>query len=278
MIRLLILLACAVPSRAQLMVSPAAASIALNTPVMSWQSARLSVSWDSRSNTALSLAAISLADLQPLIPKPWPTLRALGQDVPAFRTAHPLPEVKSGDIIFLDLRCGALCDAIAKVSQEQLGQPGPHLNHVGIVEMEDGKAFVWEAWPGHGVQRVTLREFIERVSGGEGQPDGFYVGRLTPEARRLADAALARVKAVSGMPYDADFGWGDSGMYCSKLVTLAFGESLFPPRPMYFGQEGSRVREVWRSYFKTRHMAIPDGRPGVSPLSIYLDGMGKLFQ
>jgi hypothetical protein len=209
---------------------------------------------------------------------PSPRLRALGQDIPVFQPARPLPQASTGDLIFLDLDCGALCDAMAEVTQEQFGRQYPRLNHVGIIEVDGGKPFVWEAWPGRGVARVPLQEFLSRVSGGEGQPGGYYMGRLAAGSRRLAEPALARIKTIAGAPYETSFGWESQGMYCSKLAAYAFGEKLFPPRPMYFGQEGSRARQVWQAYFAAQGKAIPDGQPGVSPLSVYLDGREKLFQ
>ena len=54
-------------------------------------------------------------------------------------------------------------------------------------------------------------------------------------------------------------------------VSLAFGGAApFGPRPMFFGKEGSRTREVWRAYFAARGRPIPDGAPGVSPLGLFL--------
>jgi len=276
MIRLLALFACAVPCRAQMLAAPLSAPVAFPVAVPA-----LSALWDG------SRAGLSLPTLVSVLPwsavsvvpqAPRPVLRVLGQELAAFRPSRPLPEVASGDLVFLDLDCGALCDAMAEVTEEQFGTSGPRLNHVGIIEVEAGQPFVWEAWPGRDVARVPLREFLSRVSGGEAQPSGFYVGRLADGARALAAPALARVKAAAGAPYEPSFDWAGPGMYCSKLIAYAFGDGLFPTRPMYFGREGSRAREVWRAYFAARGMAIPDGQPGVSPLGLYLDGQRTIFR
>jgi len=230
---------------------------------------------------SLSLPAASLPlprGVLPAVSAEASPVRAFPAGTAAPRAAGPLPRVESGDLIFLDLDCGPLCDAMAEVTREQFGGEGPRLTHVGIVEVRDGTPFVWEAWPGKGVVRVPLRLFLGRVKGGEEAPGGFYVGRLDPSRRALAGPALDRVKAASGLPYDPAFSWDGPGMYCSKLVALAFADpSLLRPRPMFFGREGSRSREVWREYFAARGMEIPDGEPGVSPLGIYLDGGAQLF-
>lgn len=210
-----------------------------------------------------------------------PALALPAAPLPALRPLErgALPAVDSGDLVFLDLDCGALCDAMADTTSEQFGVAGPRLSHVGIVEVDGGTPFVWEAWPGRGVTRVPLRVFLSRVQAGEGAPGGYYLGRLRDGSRRLGEEALSRVRRLSGLPYDGAFSWESPGMYCSKLISAAFGDpSLFSPRPMYFGREGSAARETWRAYFDARGMAIPDGQPGVSPLGLYLEGSRRLFR
>lgn len=215
---------------------------------------------------ALSVLSVRDASASPVLAK---TQAAASS--PRFSVAAPLPVLSAGDLVFLDLDCGALCDAIADSTIEQFGVTGPRLSHVGIVELVDGVPFVWEAWPGSGVNRVPLRFFLSRVKGGEGAPGGYYLGRLPSAWRSLGEAAAQRVKAYANLPYDDGFAWDGPGAYCSKLITLAYdGMAAFAPRPMYFGKEGSVTREVWRAYFAERGRAIPDGALGVSPLGLFL--------
>ncbi|OGR60636.1 MAG: hypothetical protein A2X36_04850 [Elusimicrobia bacterium GWA2_69_24] len=215
---------------------------------------------------ALSVLSVRAMSASPVLAK---TQVAAAEPQAVF--AAPLPVLSAGDLVFLDLDCGALCDAIADSTIEQFGVSGPRLSHVGIVELVDGVPFVWEAWPGRGVSRVPLRFFLSRVQGGEGMPGGYYLGRLPSAWRSLGESAAARVKSFAQLPYDDDFAWGSPGAYCSKLVTLAYdGMAAFAPRPMYFGKEGSQTREVWRWYFAARGRSIPDGEPGVSPLGLFL--------
>ena len=234
-----------------------------------------------QSGAGLSLPGLSLPQaMTPVLPA---VARPAPQGVsPGAAPAAPvraLPAVETGDLVFLDLDCGAYCDAIAETTQRKLGVSGPRLAHVGIVEVERGVPFVWEAWPWHGVRRVPLRFFLERVKGGEGQPGGYYLGRLDGPYRALGLAAAARVRALEGRPFDDRFDWGGPGMYCAKLISEAFaGSGFFAPSPMYFGEEGSQAREVWKAYFAARGRPIPDGQPGASPLGLFVEGLAGLFR
>jgi hypothetical protein len=211
--------------------------------------------------------------------QPWALLQrwACGNE-PLGPAVAPLPAVATGDLVFLDLECGDICDAISESTQQQFGVDGPRLSHVGIVETDGGLAYVWEAWPGRGVQRVPLSLFLARVKAGEGRPEGYYVGRLSPAARASGRAALARVQALSGTPYDDRFAWDGPGTYCAKLISAGFAAAGdFRPQPMFYGRAGSRARAFWTAYFAARGLPVPDGEPGVSPLGIYLEGRTGIF-
>lgn len=197
-----------------------------------------------------------------------PSVRAL-QPAPASEQA--LPKVESGDLVFLDLGRTPFLDAVAQATMEQYGVDGPRLHHSGIVEVLNGQAYVWESWPRKGVTRVQLRFFLERAQ-------GYYVGRMRPERRAAALAALALVRSWEGRPFEEDMALGGPGFYCAQLISAAFeGAGFFKPQPMYFGREGSQARELWKKYFAQRGLPVPDGRPGVSPLGLYLEGRGELF-
>ena len=123
------------------------------------------------------------------------------------RTAVSLPsDIHSGDLVFLDMDCGDLCQAIEDVTLEQFEVKGPRLSHVGMIEVEaKGEAFVWEAWPEGGVHKVTLRKVLERVAQAENKAGGFYIGRFRDFYRKTATRALQRIKKFEGKKYDEDF-------------------------------------------------------------------------
>lgn len=189
-----------------------------------------------------------------------------------------LPKLETGDLIFLDLDCGAICNAIENVTIEQFGVKGPRLSHLGIVSVEGKDVQILEAWPQVGVRQVDLESFLGRVNGALKSPEGFYLGRLKPEYRSMGIEAVKRIKTQLGKPYDDSFGWKSDRFYCSELVSFGFsGMEVFKPRPMFFGKRHSGDLKEWESYYQDLGMPVPQGELGISPLGIYLEGRKRLF-
>ena len=181
-----------------------------------------------------------------------------------------LPSLQTGDLIFLDLDCGELCDAIEAVTKQQFRVRGPLLSHVGILSRERGRWFVYEAW--EMVQQTPLEQVLIRVSS---DPARWSVARLKGIDRKRQQRIIAAAIRRLGNPYDADFLTDNGKYYCSEFVAEVFneaneGQPVFAYRPMYYGGRFSRWRKVWRRYFKERGQAVPVGKPGISPLGIYL--------
>jgi hypothetical protein len=187
------------------------------------------------------------------------------------------PWLRPGDLIFLDLDCGETCEAVARVTAEQLGVAGPALSHVALIVAGGAQPRAVEAWPRDGVVERPVAEIVARVRGGEGQPRGFWLGRLRPEHRALGQAAAAAARRYLGRPYDDLFLPDEGRLYCAELVLRAFaragGEGL-PIRwlPMRFGRPGSPERAAWERYYRRLGHAVPEGVPGVSPLGIFVQG------
>lgn len=179
---------------------------------------------------------------------------------PSPRDRVPLPRFAAGDLLFLDLDCGELCDAIEEVTLAQLSVTAPRLSHVGIVELgADGTPALLEAWPPR-VMRTPLGAALARA-----KPGGRYLVHAPALGPRVAEAARHRL----GIPYDEDFLPGNGRLYCSELVAEA--APRFRPRPMAFGRPGSAARASWERYYRARGQSVPDGAPGMSPLGIYLE-------
>jgi hypothetical protein len=195
--------------------------------------------------------------------------------------------LQTGDLVFLDLNCGDICDAIESVTVEQFAVDGPRLSHVGIVERFGDEIFILESWPPKGVQSTALSDFLARVSGGLNQPSGVYLGKLKPEFRSAGQSAVARIRTQIGKPYDDRFVWTPKSFYCSELVTFGFAsegtstlgqfDPLFMPRPMYFGRPQSQALKTWADYYQNLKEEVPHQKLGVSPLGIYLEGKNRLF-
>lgn len=198
------------------------------------------------------------------------------------------PRLTSGDLIFLDLDCGEICDAIEDVTLEQFKVAGPRLSHVGIVNVKSRGIFILEAWPEGGVHEIGLINFLSRVKGAENQTDGFYIGHFKPEYRVLALRGLKHAKNLLGNKYDEEFLVGNKKYYCSELVVEGYRMGKVQPaskspfafayRPMYFGASGSSQLEIWENYYFKLGMKVPAGKPGLSPLGIYLAGRALYFE
>jgi hypothetical protein len=188
---------------------------------------------------------------------------------------------REGDLIFVDMDCGPLCEAIEDVTIAQLGQGQPRWSHVGIFSWSPEGPVVLEA---RGPVRATPWSAFLAETLRPGAPTqassrsltGFCVLRTTldlPTRRALVARALARL----GAPYDGAFAWGDGAWYCSELVAHALAEVGAPaawtePLPMAYGSPEATpaAHATWRAYFAERGEPVPEARPGLSPLALWV--------
>lgn len=96
-------------------------------------------------------------------------------------------------------------------------------SHMGIIYLERGKPFVFEA-----IQPVKLTPLKEWIDRGE---NGYYViKRLKNADKVLNEQALKKMKKVGekfkGKDYDIYFEWSDDKIYCSELVWKIYDEAL----------------------------------------------------
>ncbi|MBC8479357.1 MAG: YiiX family permuted papain-like enzyme [FCB group bacterium] len=119
--------------------------------------------------------------------------------------------LKNGDIIF----------QVSKSNQSkaiQLATNSPY-SHMGIVYIENDKAFVFEAV--QPVKTTLLNEWITR-----GEDNHYVVKRLKKDLQILTPDVLNKMKKVGdqfmGKDYDLYFEWSDERIYCSELVWKIF--------------------------------------------------------
>lgn len=184
----------------------------------------------------------------------------------------------AGDLIFQNLACGPLCDAINAVTQ---GYQGNKFSHMGMVYLRNDSVLIIEA-SGKDVHLSTLSKFLS------GSQFPHYVGRLKPAYRKLIPQALLFSMRQMGVPYDNQYLYGNGKYYCSELIYDAFKSAnhdkpFFKMFPMTYKVPGSdSFFPVWKSYFDQLKMEVPEGQPGCNPggisLSVKIDILGKLKQ
>jgi hypothetical protein len=124
-------------------------------------------------------------------------------------------QLRDGDIIFQTSRSSQSA-AIQWASRSKY-------SHMGIVFLQDGVPFVYEAIGP--VRNTPLDKWISRGEGGH-----YVVKRLRDAERLLTAEALARLRKAAegfrGKPYDLAFEWSDDRIYCSELVWKIYERAL----------------------------------------------------
>ncbi|XZF14790.1 YiiX/YebB-like N1pC/P60 family cysteine hydrolase [Chitinophagaceae bacterium MMS25-I14] len=172
----------------------------------------------------------------------------------------------TGDLLFQDLDCGGLCDAIEKVTPATNGK---HFSHLGLVYQKDDSLFVIEAI-GKDVHLTPLEKFLHRQEDKNRHPQ-IIVGRLKKAYRSLTPAAIQYAISQLGVPYDDDFLYNNQKYYCSELIYDAYkkanhGKPFFRLFPMTFKDPAThKTFPAWTSYYADLHEPIPEGKPGCNP-------------
>jgi hypothetical protein len=178
--------------------------------------------------------------------------------------------LREGDLLFQDLDCGPVCDAIEKVTT---GYQGANFSHVGIIAKDADSNFVVIEAVQDGVVITELQTFLVRSFDEKGRPK-VVVGRLKPAYRGLIPAALKQSLALKGKPYDEIFVINNDAYYCSELIYEIFlkandNKPVFALQPMTFKDPDTGVTlPAWQEYFSQLGVSIPEGQPGINPGSI----------
>jgi hypothetical protein len=168
---------------------------------------------------------------------------------------------KTGDLLFQDLDCGDICDAIEAVTQ---GYHDQKFSHIGLVYVQNDSVYIIEAI-GTTVHLSHITGFLERSD------NPVVHGRLKPEYQKLIPDAIQFALKQQGNPYDDTFLYNNGKYYCSELIYDAFafannGKPFFQLEPMTFKKPGSQdYFPVWVAYYQKLNMAIPENKPGINP-------------
>ena len=166
---------------------------------------------------------------------------------------------QNGDIVFHESR-SSQSEAIQRAT-------GSRYSHMGIVYLQEGEPFVYEA-----VQPVKLTPLDQWVARGEG---GHFVAKRLRDADTLTDEVLARMRAVgepmAGLDYDLTFEWSDERIYCSELVWKIFKRGAgielgtlvtFADFDVSHPAVAAKVRERFGD-------ALPLDEPVISPVAMF---------
>ncbi|MFZ4612225.1 MAG: YiiX/YebB-like N1pC/P60 family cysteine hydrolase [Bacteroidia bacterium] len=185
-----------------------------------------------------------------------------GAEVPAYDFSL----FKEGDLLFQDIDCGPLCDAIEGVTQ---GHQGIDISHMGILVKKDDSLWVCEAID-KVVHLTSIPDFMKRTSNSDGDPK-VIGARLIDGYSSLAKKAAKEAIKYLGTTYDSKFSDGDVSLYCSELVYYSFknangGKDFFKLEPMTFNSpETGKILEEWKKYFNELNIPVPEGMLGCNP-------------
>lgn len=174
-------------------------------------------------------------------------------------------------MLFQNLDCGGLCDAIEAVTE---GIEGKDFSHCAMVVNINDTLKVIEAIGGK-VHVNSLKNFFVR-SGDSAQIKNITIGRVKEEYDHLIAGAALFANRQIGQPYDDEFLPNNGKWYCSELIYQAFKEAnkqvdFFQLQPMTFKDpETKNFFPAWIDYYKSLSKPIPEGEPGINPSLISL--------
>ena len=172
--------------------------------------------------------------------------------------------VKHGDLLFQNLDCGPLCEAIEEVTH---GKDSLKFSHIGLVSIKHDSVYIIEAI-GKAVVLTPYKEFKSRTK------NPLYLGRIKQVYSTLIDSAISFAIKQIGVPYDEPFLYNNKKYYCSELIYDAFKSSnqnkpFFELEPMTFKTPNSNTYfKAWVDYYKKLNIEIPEGKPGINPAGI----------
>ena len=187
--------------------------------------------------------------------------------IPFFSLAQNVT-LQDGDLLFQDMDCGPLCDAIEAVTE---GYGGNDFSHMGMVYHRNDTIYIIEA-AGEAVRLTPLEKFRTYTS----KP--MLIGRLKQQYQNLITPAITFSLQQVGVPYDDEYVYDNGSYYCSELIYDAFlfangGRPFFTLYPMTYKQPGTDdFFPAWVQYYKDLGKPIPEGLPGCNPGGISTSG------
>lgn len=201
-------------------------------------------------------------------------LLILNNKLPANAQSSNYGKLRNGDILFQDLDCGPLCEAIESVTK---GYGGRHFSHLGLVSIIADSVFIIEAI-GTQVQKTAIDKFVNRSE------HEILLGRPKRKFSNIAKQSVVIAARKLSIPYDNAFLYNNGKYYCSELVYDVFKEAntnkpVFALEPMTFKMPNSnKFFPVWVQYYKDLNLAIPEGEMGINPGGISRSKKLKMYR
>lgn len=174
--------------------------------------------------------------------------------------------LKEGDLLFQDLNCGDLCNAIEAVTE---GVNGKDFSHCAMVVKINDTLQIVEAI-GDRVQVNSLKDFFARSSDTSSMQN-ITIARVKHEFEPLIHEATIFAKQQIGQPYDNEFLLENGKWYCSELLYQSFKEAnnqndFFVLEPMTFKDPKTNAFfPAWIEYYNQLNTEIPEGKAGINP-------------
>ncbi len=185
---------------------------------------------------------------------------------PSCKHLYQAEVLREGDLLFQNLNCGELCDAIETVTE---GVDGKDFSHCAMVTKVNDTLKVIEAI-GDRVQVSSLQNFFAR-SGDTVLIQNITIARVKHQYENLLPNAISNADKLIGQPYDDEFLLSNGKWYCSELIYETFKQAnnqndFFQPEPMTFKNPKTKsFFPAWVRYYKKINTEIPEGKPGINP-------------
>jgi hypothetical protein len=185
---------------------------------------------------------------------------------PSCNNSHHSEQLQEGDLLFQNLNCGDLCNAIEAVTE---GVNGKDFSHCAMVVNVNDTLKVIEAI-GYKVHVNSIKKFFAR-SGDTTVIQNITVGRVKHQFDNLIPNAISNAKQLIGQTYDDEFLLGNGKWYCSELIYETFKQAnnqndFFELEPMTFIDPKTKTFfPTWVNYYKELKTEIPEGKLGINP-------------
>lgn len=170
-------------------------------------------------------------------------------------------DLKNGDLLFVTAKNSGLSGAINNVTQKKESEK---FDHIGILEIKNGKYFVLHASPEKGSNRQDLKDFIKNQ---KEDKQNIVVYRLKPEFQNAISTALEKANTMLGKPYNFNYILDENSYYCSDFIERIFRtDHIFKLEPMTFiDPKTGKTNEFWQNFYDKKNLKVPEGEPGCNP-------------